>query len=692
MGTPYLSRFTPSMMSADILEAVFVQREPLAERLVELIEDSASTRSKHHTLLIGPRGIGKTHLVSLIYHRIRSSSVTREGQLLIAWLREEEWGVMSFLDLLLRIHRALISEYQDEELEQKIEELFKMDAVQAERTATELLLDFVKSRTLLLIIENLDDLFAGLEEEGQMRFRSFIQENPSFTILAASQSLFGGVSLQTSPFYGFFRIVHLDELSIEDATRLVKKIAELNGDDDLADFIETPLGNARIKVLHRLAGGNHRVYIIFSEFLTREAFNELIESMMRTLDELTPYYQERIRWLSPQQRKIVELMCDRGNALSVKEIAARSFMTHQTASGQLKILREMGYVKANPIGRESFYELREPLMRLCVEVKKHRDKPIRLVVDLLRSWYTTEQLRVRLDDLPVVENADPKSEREHILGALVQYQSAETIFALSNSDRIREAMIQLLNKGDDKRQTNVLIIAEAVKKMSYMIMSRYRYEKNWALSHEEDVAQTALVKILELIKYSPEKIETVNNVAAYLYSIVRFTASGFWKIHAKHSGLGISGQKLRDPEINYEHIIDQTSSSPQSMLELRTDLLQKTQSYLLEDSIKVGTLKKRINDLEIELRAAGANDVFNESLIRCSLYLSEEAWQEQNLSRFRKWDRLIKEQLQGSEGVEMVLRVISKIIKFTETRDRRVLLELPLEERTFLEPLIKAEN
>ena len=82
-----VSRFTPSLMQPEDLEEIFVQREELAQHIVELIRDSALTLSKHHTLLIGPRGIGKTHLVSPIYHRVSKMDDLRD-RLLIAWLRE----------------------------------------------------------------------------------------------------------------------------------------------------------------------------------------------------------------------------------------------------------------------------------------------------------------------------------------------------------------------------------------------------------------------------------------------------------------------------------------------------------------------------------------------------------------------------------------------------------------------------
>ena len=395
MKTTFLSHFTPSLMTPEALEAIFVQREELAKRLVELIRESAFTASRHHALLIGPRGIGKTHLIALIYHRVLAMEDLRD-RLIVAWLREEEWGVTSFLDLLLRIFRVLPEKSDD--IEKRIESLYDLPPDAAERAGARLLKEVSGDRTLLLLVENMDDLFNGLGDEGQKRLRAYLQENPFCSILATAQSLFGGVSLQTSPFYGFFRIHHLDGLEIEEATRLLTNIASFAGDRDLASFIQTPTGRARIRAIHHLAGGNHRVYVIFSHFLTRESLDELVEPFLHTLDELTPYYQARMAWLSPQQRKIVEFLIDRRGAVPVKEIAQRCFISHQTATGQLKALREMGYiyVQAESVGRESYYDLQEPLMRICVEVKKQRGEPIRLIVDFLRFWYTRTELQQKL--------------------------------------------------------------------------------------------------------------------------------------------------------------------------------------------------------------------------------------------------------------------------------------------------------
>jgi DNA-binding transcriptional ArsR family regulator len=403
MNVTFLSRFTPSMMTPGALEAIFVQREELAERLVELVRESALTPAKHHTLLIGPRGIGKTHLVSLIYHRICGMEDLRD-RLLIAWLREEEWGVTSFLDLLLRIFRALLAERPDTTLAERVEALYNLSSEAAERAAGALLKEFVGDRVLLILVENLEDLFNGLGDKGQKRLRAYLQKHQHCAMLATAQSLFNSVALQTSPFYGFFRINHLEELTLDEATRLLTKIANLEGDRALASFIKTPTGRARIRALHHLAGGNHRVFVIFSQFLNRESLDEFVEPFMRTLDALTPHYQYRLAWLSPQQRKIVEFLCDRRGAVPVREIAQRCFMTHQTASSQLGKLLEMGYVRSEVVGRESYYEVRELMMRLCLEVKKSRGELIRSFVVFLRRWYE------RLESEPLLGELSAKGD------------------------------------------------------------------------------------------------------------------------------------------------------------------------------------------------------------------------------------------------------------------------------------------
>jgi predicted AAA+ superfamily ATPase len=101
----FIWRFTPSRTEPEILEAIFVQRESLLTDIVERVRESASSGNKHQVLLIGPRGIGKTHLIALLNHRITQEPAISD-RVRIAWLLEDE-TITSFVQLLKRIYELL---------------------------------------------------------------------------------------------------------------------------------------------------------------------------------------------------------------------------------------------------------------------------------------------------------------------------------------------------------------------------------------------------------------------------------------------------------------------------------------------------------------------------------------------------------------------------------------------------------
>ncbi|AEG00455.1 MarR family transcriptional regulator [Methylomonas methanica] len=391
----FLSVFTPSRTAPEDLEAIFVQRHAMLADAVERVKESATSGHKHHLLFVGPRGTGKSHLLTLLVHRVGLDS-TLQQVLQIAWLNEDETST-SLLELLRRIYLALAKRYPGIYSEEDLEPIYELDADAAERLLARLLLEKLTGKTLLVALENLDALFEGLGKAGQQRLRAFIQEHPVLTIVATAQRLVDDVSKRNSTFFGFFQTEMLATLSVEEAAELLGKIAELNRQDKAAAFLRSSTGRSRVRALHHLSGGNHRVYLVLSQFITGDNIDALVDPFAKMVDEMTPYYQERIRWLPAQQRKIVEFLCSRERPTPVKEIARRLFTTQQSVSGQLKDLRDRGYVQAAQRGRESLYEIAEPLMRICVEVKENQSPgPMRLLVDFLRVWYDGDQLDERL--------------------------------------------------------------------------------------------------------------------------------------------------------------------------------------------------------------------------------------------------------------------------------------------------------
>ena len=715
MKAAFLSRFTPSSMKPEALEAMFVQREELAERLVETITDSALTPSKHHVLLVGPRGIGKTHLVALTYHRIRAVEEIRDG-LLIAWLREEEWGVTSFLDLLMRIFRALLEEYNDEELAERVESLYGLPPDVVEQAAGKLLKEFVGDRTLLILMENLEDMFGGLGDIGQKRMRAYLQENPFCTILATAQSLFNGVSLQNSPFYGFFRVHHLEKLDFDGAILLLTKIADLENDKDLASFIATPQGRARIRAVRHLAGDSHRVYVIFSQFLTRESLDELVESVMRMLDDLTPYYQSRMMFLSPQQRKIVEFLINRRSAVPVKEIAKRCFMTHQTASGQLKALRDMGYVSSIAIGRESYYELREPLMRLCAEVKKQRGDPIRLLVDFLRIWYSRTELEQRLSLL----SSEATVEREYVLHALRTAEGetedpltvaclADCLTYLGNDPTkalgAAEELVEIRGEAFDwLLKANCLIrldrLDESLNSLDKTIELQPDTGGFWANRasvlaelgcHEE--AQKSINRAIDLVEHRPTGVEWAY-IGAVLGQLGRYSEA----LETSDKAFEVGGQTL-SAFFYRANILLALNRWDEGLVTL-DDALER---FAHGDETDVDDRGKIVRNLFIRTpdhadwreRIAALVELYNkyQSLASLGTGLVESipALNSSMVSdaAARMWLDVWKEVAGDHDEFQIPLRLLDAAVRYRETHDQRVLLGLPIEERKLLEPLLE---
>ena len=392
MSFKYHSTFTPSESDGETLEFLFVAREPLAGSVLEGIRESATSGNKHQRLLIGPRGIGKTHFVSLVCHRVGSDHSLSE-RVWVAWLREDLY-IAGYADFQLEILRRLAEEYKDQVLERAIEGVLDLiDPDAREAVLEKHLADFIGEKTLLLIMENLDDILVSLKDGGQKKLRAFIENHQSVTILATSTSLIDAVSQRKKTFFGFFRVNDLSPLNLNEAVELLTRLAERKGDTELVEALNSPMGYARIRAVHYLAGGNPRIYALFFDFLETDSLDDLERPFMKLIDDLTPYYQSRMDRLAPLQRRILDTLRRFSGAATVKKIARQAMNTSQSISAQLGKLRELGYVlHVGSKGQHNYYEMREPLMRLCLEVKEQRGRQIGLFIQFLRVWYSETEL------------------------------------------------------------------------------------------------------------------------------------------------------------------------------------------------------------------------------------------------------------------------------------------------------------
>lgn len=389
--------FSPQSCSLDLLESTLTEdRRRLADQLLKQIKSDINRRTASHTLIVGPRGSGKTHILAFVRKTIEASWDSAH-ELLVMPLAEEEHGLTTLLDFVLVALRSCGHDIRvlNSQFGSRGPEVARADAIKA--------FDEVSAgRAVLIPVENLSTILAALEPGEVDRLRAFLQSHSRVALLASSVELFEDSSRPDHPFHGFFGIEPLRPLSRKDARIFLAELAKSKGDAELEAEMRRCRARPRINAIYDLTGGNHRLLAMLSAFLSVDGFADLVGPFVQMVDrELTPYYQQRLDRLSPQQRKILMAIANHhGRALSVNEIARYVFSTSQVVSRQLADLLCGAYVRRTRVGKESLYELNEPLLRLVLDIKEGRDRPLPLIVGFLRRWYHLRELQQLARDAP----------------------------------------------------------------------------------------------------------------------------------------------------------------------------------------------------------------------------------------------------------------------------------------------------
>ena len=383
-----ISRFTPSIMPAERLESLFVVRHHILDNLMSSVEELGATPSPHHTLLVGPRGSGKTHLISLVYHR--SAHLVEQGRcerLRIAWLPEDPWTIVSYSRLLAAILERLSPDAE-------------LNGVDEAELDARLRITSREDGPILVLMENVDRILEALGDLGQQRFRNLLQTESGILIIGSTTVLDRTLSDHAYPFFGFFDTIRLKPFSPAQARDMLRALAKESGNEDLVNALEGDGARARIHTIAHLAGGQPRLWALLGSALTVDELNDLTNLLLNRFDDLTPFFQEQLARLSPQQRLVVAELAAADRPLAVKELAGRIGADQRSAAKTVSDLTDRGWLEpvstifANLLDRRrTYYELAEPLARLAFQIKESRGEPLPLIIDFLVSWFDADQLR-----------------------------------------------------------------------------------------------------------------------------------------------------------------------------------------------------------------------------------------------------------------------------------------------------------
>ncbi|MDR1635319.1 MAG: tetratricopeptide repeat protein [Bifidobacteriaceae bacterium] len=360
--------FTPSLHDGQTLEDLFTGRERELNDTVGRIGRAVAKGQLSHTLFVGPRGAGKTHLIALVHHR--AQALDGHGQAFrLAWVDEDAWmTVTSFADLMSRI-------------EASVTPIEGLDA-SAGRGLT------------VVLVENFDYLLDQLGEDGQRQLRAHIERHGDLLLVASTTTLTAHLMSQAEPFYGFFAQVRLAGFTTDQAVAMLQALARHRGDRALAARLDEPGARARLAAVGQLTGGQPRVWSLLADGLDPAHLDELAGTVVSRFDDLTPVYQGEFARLSAQERQAVMALVEADHPMTVKALAATTGIDRAGAGAVAKSLRakhwiqaRSGLLSAHLDKRNTYYELAEPLARVYFQIKASRGEPVKLIVEFLAAWY-----------------------------------------------------------------------------------------------------------------------------------------------------------------------------------------------------------------------------------------------------------------------------------------------------------------
>ena len=388
--------YRSGVISPERLRHTSVAREHLLDNAIESLRGSVGRKSKNHLLFIGPRGIGKTHLLSCIEDAVQSDE-TLSASVVIVRFPEESNRTLSFADFLIGMCGILKEVLEDEPLWR---ELFaEVETEEDDAKVADTLVPAIRGenrkcgRTLLIMLENLGEILTRQirNMNDVAALRKFLMADNGCLLLATAPLHFDGITDVGQPFYDFFDIQILENLSFEETVEVIRLNLEWEKRTDILETLEDM--RPRLQALYRMTGGNPRLTMMLYELIAHESVTSVQDQFHLLLDRISPFYQGRLNDLPPGQRALLECLASmRDQEKTPAAIAARMRMSQQETSSLLKRLTDAHYLRADrhPQDRRSrLYTIREGFFDiwLAMNLSRGAHKRIPFLLEFFSLFY-----------------------------------------------------------------------------------------------------------------------------------------------------------------------------------------------------------------------------------------------------------------------------------------------------------------
>jgi DNA-binding MarR family transcriptional regulator len=205
--------------------------------------------------------------------------------------------------------------------------------------------------------------------------------------------------------FKLFRVERVEELPLEAMLELIRRRAEHDAPTVPAArqlLAQFPERRRHLQAVLHLCGGAPRLALMLYQVAAHGQAEEAQAALGGLLDQLSPYFQERMRRLSAQRRKIVIALADSDGVLTPTQIAQRARLGEpKKVVAQIGQLVDLGWVRRvkQARSREVYYTLREILFRYWHQWRTapQRRARLRVFVEFLSLFYGLEELSEQPD-------------------------------------------------------------------------------------------------------------------------------------------------------------------------------------------------------------------------------------------------------------------------------------------------------
>ncbi len=398
MNGRVLRKRNPGLLQPDdVIREQFVVREHELATVLEVLRGNVDADSCQHTLIVAPRGRGKTMLLARVAAELHTNREFSSRLLPVRFMEESD-EILSAADFWLEVlfYLANAIDKQNPEVARNLRatrddlssrwrerELDERARVAVLETADAL------GVRLVLMVENLQALCANVDDAFGWKLRKTLQTEPQIILVATATSRFEALDDAQEPFFELFRIISLVPLDAAQCGRLWKAVSGEAADE------------RQQRALEILTGGSPRYVVILSGFTRHRSMRRLMEELVQLIDDLTDTFRGYQEALPKTERRVFLSIADLWQPSTTGEIAVRARMDVRTVSTMLGRLVQRGSVISEGSGRKRLYGVAERLYCIYYKLRRERDEAavVRNLVRFMAVLYREPEIVEIFDTL-----------------------------------------------------------------------------------------------------------------------------------------------------------------------------------------------------------------------------------------------------------------------------------------------------